>query len=248
MQPLKLALPTHGGGNVYPAAVMGQWFRVESKPLVTTLTVLLLDRYGPEYLQWGLDTVRMEIQDDFAVTVDDVIADRIAAGMSLLTTEYFFTDLPRFIQLSNVLAGDQSNPGEFNPADVDEAAWAVTEAMLLNPPPEDQRSKNPFSPEIKEYVVAILTREGFRSPPGPLRIIVSADEFGGHVPYDFSDDPLLFSAVEKTQRDRDSAVDELVADQLGVLMKQLGSLKLQHGDARKVVEAYERQTAQLTQG
>ncbi|MDB4331258.1 hypothetical protein N9993_01785, partial [bacterium] len=83
----------------------------------TTLLIMGLDYYGPDLLTWHPETIKREIQDDFGVRLPKANFDRLMAAITVVTTDLFFKNLSRFIQLANVLAFDDFQPDEFEPAD-----------------------------------------------------------------------------------------------------------------------------------
>ncbi len=204
----------------------------DSNTFATTLLGVALDEFGPAVYEWTPLTIRAEIEDSFTVAPAQANFDRLMAAIAVVTTDSFFKNLPRFIQLCNVLSFDTFAPDEFDPASCAEMAWAITEALLLYPPDEDE----PFSADICEYVGFMLRREGIENPPQILR-------FGaGHVPAknlraEYADRPDLLEQILKDRRDLGREIDKQVRENLSELMSQLSSLPLknaQPGWAKKL--------------
>src|SRR5687768_5208130 len=77
----------------------------------TPLVVAMLDEYGTEFLTWSPRTIRMETEADFGIDWPQLNFDRLMAGVALLTTDAFYSSLPDFIDLCNILSGSPASPG-----------------------------------------------------------------------------------------------------------------------------------------
>lgn len=213
--------------------------------LGTTLLVLFLDTYGTEALDWDPMTVHHEVQDDFGVTLPGPALDRLMAAVAVVTTDRFRTSLPDFIHLCNVLGGDSFDPTEFDPADAAECAWGVTEALLLDPPEDDE--EEPFHDDIVRYIGEACTAEGLMQPPDVLRIGLRDDarDLVNRVSSEYSDDPAMFNAIWDMERSRVDDINRIIRERLTLLVKQLEGLPLENGDTKDVVQ---RMMANLPKG
>lgn len=205
----------------------------------STLLVLAVDQFGfdeetgqPRVFEWHPATVKAALEERFDVALPKLAFDRLMAAVTVVTTDLFFKDVTCFIPLANALAGDDFEPGEFEPADSVECAWAVTEALLLSPP--DEQDPEPFSDEIRYYIGHVLREEGYVTPPDVLRIALDAD-FSDRVAYDFADDPELFGAIYENQAAKAKDVETVIRESLLELVGQLQGLPLQHGDTAELV-------------
>ncbi len=192
----------------------------------TTLLVWLLDQYGMEVLDWHPETIKLELRDDFQVNVPRFIIDRIMAGICVLTTDLFFQNVSKFIQLCNVFSGDEFDPRTFDIADAGECAWGITEALLLNPP--DKEEPEPFGDEIRHYLAAILKEEGFITPPDILAIALHAN-WSDQIQFEFADDPDMQGAIYDTQKGKADDIVDLIRNGLQNLYAQIKSLPLRNG-------------------
>lgn len=196
----------------------------------TTLVVLLLDRFGTEFLEWAPETIRLEIWDAFQAAIPQPNLDKIMAAITILTTDHFFKNLPRFIQLCNVLADDEFNPTIFNPADSMEMAWGITEALLLSPPDEDE----PFTDEIRYYIGYVLAEEGIINPPDILQI-AKYDNITDPLSVE-TDDPAMYAGFYQKQQSVGDEIRETLREQLAQLFEQLELVPLQNGDTKDLLK------------
>lgn len=197
----------------------------------TTLLVLFLDRYTNEALEWHPETIRMQIEADIGIELPKHSLDKLMAAIVVVTTNYFYRNLIRFIELANILAGDDFDPTVFDPADSAEMAWAVTEVLLLSPPEKNEW----FDEEIRDYVSEMLMAEGFIKLPKVLKTVASEGfeekvDLGG-----FEDDPEMFQAIYQGQEAKSTEIDALVQENMNELIAQLEALPLRNGQTDNMV-------------
>lgn len=198
----------------------------------TTMLLWALDTLGPEPLLgdddgevWHPQTVHMELSQAIGISLPKAAFDRLMAAVTVLTTDAFYNDVKRFVQICNILSHDEFSPYMFDPADSAECAWGVVEAMLIEPAEEG------FSEEILGYMEAVLKQEGFISPPGVLQPLLPnyVDDVDHSV---FSSDPVLFESAYGIQQSRMDEVDRLVQDRLKEIDSQVMALPLRNGSLR----------------
>lgn len=208
----------------------------------TVLLVLCLDAWGDECLRdaddpsrgpWHATVFKDELEHRYGVVLPKANLDKLMAAVTVVTTDLFFQDARAFVTLANVLAGDEFDPGVWEKADAVECAWAITEALLLDPP--DEGNPEPFCDEIRHYVGAVLRDEGFVTPPDVLRIALDAD-FAAKVEFDFTDDPEMFEGIYAVQQGKAADVESVLRAQLTELAAQLKSLPLADGSTAELEE------------
>lgn len=235
--------------NIMPAVVGNPGQRVRAmltsdETFATTLLVWCADEFHDhrdahgdlEFLSWHPATLRKELEERYGCKLPQTTVDRLMAAIAVTTSDTFFQNVPDFIQLANVLSGDTFDPTVFDPADSAECAWAVTEALLLHPPENDE----PFSDDIRAYIGYVLKDEGYVTPPDILKIAIDGD-FSDRVSYDFADDPEMFEGIYAVQQGKTEEIEEIVRSGLQELVSQLRELPLRHGDTR----ALEQQATQF---
>lgn len=201
----------------------------------TTLLVIVIDRYGTEALSWAPLTLRMELEEDFGTKMPDPVFNRLMAAISVVTTDDFYKRLPVFVYLCNTLAGADTDPDEFDPADSKECAWGMTEAMLLSPPGQDD--PEPYTDEIRHYLGYILDEEGIREPPDLLRMAMR-DTPGGGADYAGLDttDPIMFAAGFEQAVDKSAEIKTMLEETLTELFEQLSVLPVKNGNTRDLLK------------
>ncbi len=205
-----------------------------------TLFLLVIDVYGSEMLPgadqdgWSAETIKTQLQMDFGLQLPKENLDKIMAAISVVTTNFFWKDVRRFIELCNIFSGDDFQPDEFDPADAAEILWGITEASVLWPPNEDPDDTE-FSPEIRAYIEQVLKVEGIADPPDVLRLGLTGTA-GQEIDDTFSDDPEMFNAVWDAQRAKTEELKSMVIENLKEMYFQIQLLPLQNGEKDGVLK------------
>jgi len=207
----------------------------------TTLVAMLLDEYGTEATTWDAATIQMEIEEDFKLKLPRANFDRLMAGVALLIGDDFYKVLPDFIAFCNIFGGSTYDPSTFDPADAEEVAWGITEALLISPPEPDD--EEPFALEVVAYIGAVLDDEGIINPPDVLRIGLRESDPNATIQGEFSDDPTMFASIYEVESAKTSAINQSVRTMLDLLIQQLTTLDLAHGDARQLRASLQRSAA-----
>lgn len=205
---------------------------LDPNSFATTLVTAVVDLYGTEAFTWAPETLLMELEDDLGMSLDPLLYDRLMAGISIIVTDRFYKSLPDFIEMCLVLSGASFDPSVFQPADSDDCAWGITEALLLAPPDEE----NPFSDEIRGYIGYVTQMEGIITPPDILRIGTRDEDVLSKVQSGFSDDPEMSQAIWQAEASKTEDINSLVKERLFLLIQQLSSLRLKHGETGDVAK------------
>lgn len=202
----------------------------------SVLLTLFMDRFGTEALTWDPTTITLEIEEEFGVDLPQLPLDKLVVGIQLLTTDRFYKSLPDFISFCNVLNGDTYRPDMWDPADAEEVAWGITEALLIYPP--EDNDPEPFTDEIRAYIGATLDREGLINPPDILRIALRQARISPSIE-DFSDDPTMFNAVYDLEEGKRADIENTIRMRTKMLAAQFRALKLKNGGVDKIVKMLE---------
>lgn len=222
------------GSYVSPETIIRSLLLSEDS-FATVLFLIVMDQYGQEALEWAPETIRMELEQDFHLSLPRISLDKIMAAIGIVTTNYFYKDLPKFIQICNILSGDDFDPTEFDPADSSEIMQGVTEAILLWPP-EDTPEES-FSEEIQEYVRQVLQTEGVITPLSVLDWVTKGAQ---NIDSSWADDPEMYSAIYDSQQGKKSELEEEYYDNMQELKMQLKILPLKTGSKEGLVESIEK--------
>lgn len=233
-----MEIPKHGQTQSQPKkgheAMRAVWTNAEA--YTTTLVLCFIDTYGTEGLEWDPMTIRTEIEEDFGVKIPAKTFNKLMAGINITTTDQFYTSLPDFIDLCNIMSGDTLDPRWFDPADPEECAWGITEAMFISPP--EREEENPFSPDIVGYIAEVVKAHGIQNPPDVLKVGLRDDaaQIAENVAQTFSDDPEMYSAIWKVQQQKSDDIRTYVKDNLKSMLSQIEKLPLNNGDVSNIVK------------
>lgn len=222
----------------------------------TILFLLACDAFGAEFLgqrnedgswdePWHPTTIRMELEKEFGLILPPINLSKIVAAITLVTTNYFYRDVRKFIDICNILSGDDFSPGTFDPANAAEIIWGVSEAMLLYPA-DDDKEDTEFSPEIRGYIAEVLKADGIASAPDVLKLGAESDA-SQHIQTNFSDDPEMFAAIWKVQQAKNSDLTDMVKENFREMLVQLRVLPLNQGSKEGLLRQIQHVVGELPQ-
>lgn len=193
----------------------------------STMITVLLDCFGSvEFLDWEPQVLNDEIRTQLGGKITSRNSDKLQALCLCLTSNQFYQDINAFIGVCNSLAGDGADFKTFDPATVEEMAWAVTEVALLDG--STGTLADLFSDEIKEYIGLEAKREGFHTLPKPLTFGT-----GLKANYATMGDADMFAASFQDNAEMVKEVEEKTFRRLQAMTGQIGQLPLQHGDSEE---------------
>jgi hypothetical protein len=196
----------------------------------TPMLVALMDDLGSvEFFDWEPESLRMEIQDRYDAKLPPENMDKLQALIMALTTNQFYVSLEAFINICNALAGEGSDFESFDPADVDEMAWAVAEVLLLDPP-EDGDATSLFSQEVRHYIAEKAKDEGFIRLPRPLNKLAGdllSSDVGEMAP---ETDAALAAASIQTQDADIKGIEDYIQKRVAAMMETISNMRLANGD------------------
>lgn len=210
-------------------------FLASDETYSTVLLLILLDTYEHEALEWSPTTIRMQLEEDFAVELPEASLDKLMAAITVVTTNYFYQDPVRFVELCNIFSGDSAEHDEFDPADVSEILWGISESFFLWPPEDDDAEYDTrFSAEILEYIRQTLTEEGFLKAPDILN--VSGLDETSFVRDTWSDDPEMYQAIYELQKEKMEDMKIFLLANFQDLHSQLKILPLAKGSKEDLMK------------
>jgi len=198
----------------------------ELEVFATTLVALLTDHFDSvDWFSWEPDVLGQEVEDDFGVKMPIVVRDKIWALVSSLTTDRFYNDPLFFNHVSNALSGGPTPMQTFEPATLDEQAWAVLEVRLSDS--GDNGELEEFGAEVAGFVGKTLQEEEINPfPPLEFAPDISKGGFG------MTGDPGMVSAAFKDREDRKNSIQDMLLQNVERLHQELDVLKIR-GDSRK---------------
>lgn len=178
--------------------------------LATVLYCIAVHEFGSEVHDWEPETIHMEVEDSFGVSMPPVNHDKLMAIISAVSTDSFYKTWSAFelicraISSGDILSGDDIL--------VAEMSWGITEVLLCDDTPSE------FSDEIKAGVGAVLADEGFVNPPAKLAFAKMPEIYIG------SATPGDLGRRQSASTDHAAVVSEFMLEQSALLVRQLGAL------------------------
>jgi hypothetical protein len=204
--------------------------------LATTLLVACLDNFGTAFFEWEPDALDLELRGAFGVEMPTENRDKLWALVTAITTNLFYVSLESFIPICNSLNGTEANFQYYDPVTGEEAAWAITE-VLLSDPPVDEDPADRFSHEIKHYIGLTLKSEGITTPPRILAPYAAYDDTledrAGAV---IGPDESMLKMYSDRQTREKEEIEQYVNERLDQLGAQLQQLPLAHGDTSGLLD------------
>lgn len=194
----------------------------------TTMVVALTDALESiEWLNWEPEAVELEIRSLCNAQIPKTNMDKIMALALAMTTNQFYVSLEAFMFICNALAGDGADFRLFDPADVEEMCWAVTE-VLINDEPHELPLEQVFSQEIRHYIGVTAGYEGFNELPKPLTFGELASRYDAAT--ENMPDEAMFGAFFSRSKQAVADAEEETRQKYEKLMQQISHLPLRHAD------------------
>lgn len=133
----------------------------ETKLHVLPLSILLLDQYGPTYLEWTSEALREELQKQFG-EVGQLTWERIQVARVLHINNAFWQDWEVFEKCTAVTCGEMPVFDLVQPPEPEEIAVAIDVAKRID-------NSRIYSPQVQDYIVASCLTDGLWYLESPLR-------------------------------------------------------------------------------
>lgn len=147
-----------GAAEKTAASKVSLWKDPDAHPVA--LILMLLDRYGPEYLEWDPEVLRVTLSRD-ASQISNTTWTKILAGRVVLNSPSPWRQWDVFAPVSRGLAGIQPNFVYLEEPDIGYLMAAVDTMKLIDP-------KRPTGIEVDKFVAAALKHDGNVMAPAPL--------------------------------------------------------------------------------
>lgn len=131
----------------------------DSKAPMTALLWLITKLYGHECYSWEPMVLKTELQTDLDCELSDLQSDKLQAGITLLTTDLYETNIKVFETINHLINNQHDELDELSPLEAEELICGLTEAYLI------KAEKLHFSPEVRVYAGQIFHEYGMHKPP-----------------------------------------------------------------------------------
>jgi hypothetical protein len=165
----------------------------------------------------------------------DANRDKVWALVTTLTTDLFYVSLESFIPIANSLNDSEADFDDYDPVTSEEAAWAIHEVLLNDPPKDDEDPGTRFGHDVKRYIGVMLRTEGVTTPPPSLAPFAEYDEEPEErVGIVVGPDPDFLNMHHDRQARERQEIEDYVAKRQAELTRQLATLPLLHGSTAKL--------------
>jgi hypothetical protein len=209
-----------------------------SETFATSLVTLAIDEWGTECLEWDPKTFRMELKDVYKIDIPQKNVDKLMAAIVIMTTNLFYTSVDTFHNVANALNGSLANFQVWDPLEASEAAWAITEANMIDMPDLKKDFAERFSPAIRKYLGIILEDEGIINSPDVLKIAIRTTS--KEASQTFADEPAMYQSFYRLSQAKEKDIYRYVKDRAVALLRELHKLPLQNRDENSWKEFVER--------
>ncbi|MDR3233432.1 MAG: hypothetical protein LBT46_07200 [Planctomycetaceae bacterium] len=205
----------------------------------STLLLLAVDRFGVDVLSGEngpltAETLIIGFKEHFGVDLPQDNLGKLMAAVGVIATNNLLRGLPSFLATVHGLLGDGTDWSYAEPIDTEDLAWAVTEALLLCPPEEE----DVFDRQIVAYCRTILKKDGLMSPPAVLSFAKEADIYG--------DIGLFGEDILMEQSNRTNDVNEYIEEQVQKLLNQIASIPSLQVQASQLSESIKQELAAVS--
>lgn len=123
----------------------------ESGLHLLTLSVMLLNALGPEYLNWDFQALKEECEERWG-SIGPVTWERIQAGVVLHAHNAFWQEWEVFENITAAIMGEPPVFSLVQPPEAEECAIALDTARRVD--------SHEYSDEVKSYIVASCLHDG----------------------------------------------------------------------------------------
>jgi hypothetical protein len=188
----------------------------------TSIVAALLPYYDSDLFNWDPNTIELQLEGDFKLTVPQSTYDKIQAVSSILTTNLFHVDVPVFCTVCSTLNRGIAVTDGFVPAGIEDMAWGLTEANLLE---GKEFWEQGFSDDIARYTGIVLEQSGLYEAVKPFQYVIFPENMSSIMNENLTDE-LEFKMFWDKQADRKKDVASYVQQKLLQLFEQLKELPI----------------------
>lgn len=192
------------------------------------VTALKEDReFDWGFLSWDPAVMEAELTRDLGERPPDEVLTRIQAACGLMLTDLFHYDVRTFCNVCQALSRGIPMSESFIPSGLQDTAWGVLEANLLEGP---EFWKTGFSQDISMYTGVLLDNHGLYDPPEVLKFASGRDRLQRNMLENLEGDPELYEAALKTQDEARDDLQRYLNERMEGLLRQWMDLPIPYLD------------------
>jgi hypothetical protein len=130
----------------------------ELAPVTALLHVVTMD-FGSEAFGWEPQILRNELEERYSLEISDLQSDKIQAGITILTTNLYETDIRTFEVLTSLINHTAQDFEDFEPLGAEEIIVGITEAFSIRMEPIE------YGDSVRVYAGKVFHDHGFHRAP-----------------------------------------------------------------------------------
>jgi hypothetical protein len=131
----------------------------DDKASTAALLWMITKMYGSECYSWEPTVLKAELQIDLDCEISDLQSDKIQAGITLLSTDLYETNIKVFETINYLFNNQHDELDELSPLEAEELICGLTEAYVI------RAEELHFSPEVRVYAGQIFYDYGMHKAP-----------------------------------------------------------------------------------
>jgi hypothetical protein len=126
---------------------------------VMALIYVIVKNYTTEAFNWNPQLLRNELEEDFDLKLTDLQSDKIQAGITVLTTNMYESDVRTFEVCTRLLTHNAQDFEDFQPLEAEELVAGLTEVMLI------KMEDITFGDDVRVYAGEVFHEYGLCKSP-----------------------------------------------------------------------------------
>lgn len=196
------------------------------------LTIMLLDVWGQDLLDWSAATILLEAQDDFGVVLSQPQMAKLLTVRGIMTSNDFTQRPYWFIQSALALDDGDLHPEWLDLPSLPACAWALTQAQLID---REEVQPKKLGQSVRLLLKQLADWHGLVLLPEVLRPWLE-DIWNEGLDWTSlrTDDPTLFEMAYRQHLSHAEEIDHEVYRRLVQLLHQLARLPVVEADLKSL--------------
>ena len=191
---------------------------------VSSMLLMLVEDFGAPCLQWEPETIQMELKAVMGCDPSALVLDKANAALTLAGSNQYHKSVEAFMALNRVMSLRPIAGADLASPDVDEIAWGVSEAKLIEG--QEEFDTDGFTHDIRLYVGLALGQEGIDQAPPMLKFAEFDPQTQANAEMLAIDDPLTSDSYNNSQSALSKSIELATAQKLMLLLKQFKELPI----------------------